>query len=490
MKYFGVLLFFTIYAFGFDYHLKPYTITKGVDCFFGLSSIPDKTNGGNIINSCYITTNDGFVVIDSGPSYSYAQQAFQAMQKKERLPVTHVINTSTNEIHLLGNEFYKERGAILIGPKAYDESRSIELSTATIGSAFSNTRLIPLDKKIDESYTLKVGGVDIDIKKALKDSDTHLIVNTPSKNIIFVGDILSHNSIPILENGRSLLDLLDTIKAIEDASWSRIISSNGIRTKRSALNSTKNYLTKLKKELTKNIKNRISKEDSIKKIVMKAFKEERLYEEWHTKNIAIAYDELKKTVKPNPIALASLPLSPQVKEVEPPKKVVKKKVVKKKEPKKREPKVKKVVSKKKVEKTKKPKTKKLEIKKTKRKKVPPITTFYSYDTARYYAKQNKKIVMIKVRGNHCPFCDEIDSVMQNSRSIRKIMNQNYKMAYFNISIDKLPLGIKVKKIPSLILIRPDSQRVVKTITDFKSVAELLNMLKAGVRDGKAGGYLK
>jgi glyoxylase-like metal-dependent hydrolase (beta-lactamase superfamily II) len=455
MRFLTTLLFFTVSVFSFDYHLVPYSITDGVDCFFGLSSTANKTNGGNIINSCYITTDKGFVVIDSGPSYSYAQQAFHAMQKKKRLPVTHVINSSVDEIHLLGNEFYKERGATLIGPLDYNPNSKIKLSTEIIGNAFRNTRLINLDERIDGDYTLTVGGIDIHIKKAVKNSDKYLLVNIPSKNIIFVGDMLSHNSIPILDNERSLLAWIDSVKKIKDSSWSRIISSNGIRTKRSALNSTRDYLQTLKKLLTKNIKNRVDKNKSIDNIQMKLFKEERLYEEWHKKNIAIAYDELKKIVKPNPIAH------------------------------KKEIKIKKIVSKKKVAKAKKPK-----IKKPKREKIPAITTYYSYETAKYYAKQNKKIVMIKVRGNHCPFCDELDSVMQNSRSIRKVVNQNYKMAYLNISIDKLPLGIKVKKIPSLILIRPDMEEVVMTVTDFKNVKELLNMLKIGIQKGKVGGYLK
>jgi glyoxylase-like metal-dependent hydrolase (beta-lactamase superfamily II) len=486
MKFLSILIFLTLYLFGFDYHLKPFEITKGVDCFFGLSSKANKTNGGNTINSCYITTDEGYIVIDSGPTYSYAQQAYQLMLRKKRLPVKYVISTSSNEIHLLGNEFYKERGATLIGSKAYNKNAKIKLSTETIGDAFRNTRLVSLDKKLDSDYSLKVGGVDIDISMGIKGSNRYLIVHLPSKNIIFVGDMLSHNSIPILDDERSLLSWIDTLKKIEDKSWKRIISAHGIRTKRSALNSTKNYLTTLKKQLTKSIKNRVDKSDSIESIKMSKFKEERLYDEWHKKNIAIAYSELKKIVKPTPlpIVVASLPVSNQIKEKKSSKKVIKKKEVKAKKPKIKKSKPKKE----KIKITKTEKSKK--VKKKKREKIPPITTYYSYETAKYYAKKEKKIVLLKVRSNHCPFCDELDSVMQGSRSIRKIVNQNFKMIYLNVSMGKLPLGIRVKKIPSLVLIRPDSEKVVRTITNFKSVGELLNMLKAGVRDGKVGGYLK
>ncbi len=481
MKFFSALVFLTVSLFSFDYHLKSFEITKDVECFFGLSSKANRTNGGNTINSCYITTDDGYIVIDSGPTYSYAQQAYQLMLRKKRLPVKYVISTSSDEIHLLGNEFYKERGAILIGPKAYNKNTTLKLSSETIGDAFRNTRLTSLDKKIDSDYNIKVGGVDIYIRRAIEGSDRHLIVNVPSKNILFAGDMLSHNSIPILSSELSLLSWINTIKKIESSSWSRVVSAHGIRTKRSALNSTKNYLTTLKKELTKKIRNGIGRSESIESIKMSDFKEERLYDEWHKRNVAIAYDELKGVIKVNPIVpkRSSLPISHQLKEKKSHEKVIDK----------RETKVKRIALKKKPT-LKRAKVKKHKKRVIKRKKIPPITTYYSYETAKYYAKREKKIILLKVRSNYCPFCDELDGVMQRSRSIRKIVNENFKMIYLNISMDKLPLGIQVKKIPSLVLIRPDKEKVVKIITNFKSVGELLSMIKAGVQEGKVGGYLK
>jgi glyoxylase-like metal-dependent hydrolase (beta-lactamase superfamily II) len=499
MKFLTTIFLFTISIFAFDYHLKSYIISDGVECFFGLSSTANKTNGGNTINSCYISTDDGFVVIDSGPTYGYAQQAYRVMQNKRHLPVKYVINTSADEIHLLGNEFYRERGATLIGPKGYDKSSRIKLSNSITADTFTNTRLTSLDKKIDSDYTITVGGVDISIKKAIKGSDRYLVVNASSRDIIFVGDILSHNRIPILEKGRSLQGWIDALKMIEKSSWSRIISAHGIRNKRSAIKSTKSYLQTLKKRVTESIKKGIDKEKAIETIKMSSFKEERLYDEWHKKNIAVAYNELEKIVKEIPLTFLSLPVSPQLKEKEDSKKILKAKVEKRKpEVKKRVVKVKKPEIKKRVVKAKKTEVKKRtprmkrakRAKREKREKIPPITTYYSYETAKYFAKKDKKILMIKVRSNHSPFSDELDGVMQGSRSIRKVMNQNYKMVYLNVSMEKLPLGIKVRRIPSLILIRPDTQKVVMVISGFKTVGELLNRLKAGVKKGKRGGYLK
>ncbi|HHH18971.1 MAG TPA: hypothetical protein ENK86_00450 [Campylobacterales bacterium] len=119
MRYLLSLILLTLSLFGFDYHLKSYTMAEGVECFFGLSSKVNEINGGNIVNSCYIQTDEGYVVIDSGPTYSYARQAFQFIEANSSLPVKFVINTSSDEVHILGNGFYQERGAQLLGPLSY-----------------------------------------------------------------------------------------------------------------------------------------------------------------------------------------------------------------------------------------------------------------------------------------------------------------------------------------------------------------------------------
>jgi len=480
MRFLVALFFFTVSIFSFEYHLRPYKISDNIDCFLGLSTTANRNNGGNVINSCYLTTNDGYVVIDSGPTYSYAQQAYQIMQNKKRLPVKYVINTSTQEIHLLGNEFYKERGAILIGANSYNYKSEIKLSKMITDDAFRNTRLIPLDKKIDKEYIIEVGTTKIEIKKALKDGNKYLFVTLPKQQILFVGDMLFHNSIPILDNDRLLLDWLEFLDKIEKGSWNRIISAHGVKTKNLPINSTKNYLMTIKKELIDSIKAHIEKDEAINKITMDSFKEERGYEQWHKKNIALAYNELKKRIKLASLPVASLPVSNQLNNIT--QKEIKVKPTLKPTPKptlKAKPKPKS-----------KPKPTSKPTPKVKRKKVPPITTYYSYKTAKYYAKREKKIILLKVRSNYCPFCDELDGVMQNSPSIRKIINKNFKMIYLNISMGKLPLGIEVKKIPSLVLIRPDTEEVTMTITNFKSVGELLYMLQTGVNKGVAGGYLK
>jgi len=464
MRYILSLYFFTISLFGFDYYLKPYSVSEGVECFFGLATTVNKINGGNIINTCFVETDDGFVVIDSGPTYSYAQQAYSIMHKMSKMPVRYVINTSSDEVHILGNGFYKERGAILIGPKDYNKRKKISLNKKITSDTFTNTRLTPLDKIVTKDYTITVGNDDIKIQRIIKDSDRFLTVYIPNKRVFFAGDMIYNNRLLSLKNHRSVLKWIKAIKTIEATPWKRIVSSYGVKTRLSALKNTKSYLTLLRNEVTSSIKQGMNKKQCIKNIKMKSFQEDRLYNLLHTRNVATAYDELKPIVKKS-----------KKKKHKTSKKIIKtKKNIKTK-------KIEKNIAEKKVVKEK--------VVKKRAKKVLPIY-YHSLSTAMRMAKQSKKIVLIKIRSDSCPYCDELDRVLKRNNNIKRLINQNYKMVQLNNSRDDIPFNIHINATPTLAFVRPDTKKVLMVISGIESIGELSNILKEAIRDGHAGGYLK
>jgi len=461
MRIIITLYLLTNSLFSFDYHLKPYTMAENVVCFFGLGAEANQNNGGNIVNSCYAELKDGYVVIDSGPTYSYAQQAYQIMQKRKRLPVKYVINTSTDDTHILGNSFYKEQGATLLGPKSYDEFKEIKIDQKISSDAFMNTRVIPLDRKITKNTKIKCCTMRMDINKIMKKNDNYLTVYLPDRKLILAGDMIYNNRIPQLKKDRSLLRWIDAINKIEKSSWDTIISAHGVKTKRNAIKSTKNYLLELRDGVIKSLKKRKTKEETVNNLKMVSFKDEKLYNELHRKNVENAYDELSKIKIEKLMAI-----------------FVAKKLADKKKKKRKSPKN--------VKKKEQPKKKKV-IKKIKR--VPKIR-YYSYRTALNLARKYKKILLIKIRSDNCSYCNELDRVMSRNSKIRKIINKNYMVVYLNNSRDKLPLGIEVGLTPSLVFVRPDKRKVVMTINGIRAIGELVDVLNEGVRDAITHGYLK
>ncbi|HHH20277.1 MAG TPA: hypothetical protein ENK86_07200 [Campylobacterales bacterium] len=115
---------------------------------------------------------------------------------------------------------------------------------------------------------------------------------------------------------------------------------------------------------------------------------------------------------------------------------------------------------------------------------------YPYATAMRKAHANKKIVLIKIRSDNCPYCDELDTTIQSNSTVKRLIQQNYLMVSKNISREALPLGIEVQLTPSLAFIRPDTKQVVMITPGIEALGELIDILKEGAQDGRRNGYLK
>ena len=143
----------------FDYKLSPTKVSDNVWCFLGVLEGPNKENAGNMVNTCYVKTSDSFVVIDSGPSYQYAKQAYEQMSKVAKLPVKTVIITHEHDDHWLGNGYYKEKfNAEIIGPKYinehYKDGDKTRMYRILPENAIKGTKIVKIDKTPDKTLKL------------------------------------------------------------------------------------------------------------------------------------------------------------------------------------------------------------------------------------------------------------------------------------------------------------------------------------------------
>jgi len=508
IRYFLILFSFTLSTFGFDYHLEPYALTKNVDCFFGLNDKAKDSNGGRVINTCYIKSDKGYVVIDSGPTYAYAQQAFTAMQKKEKLPVKYVINTSSEELNILGNEFYKEQGATLIGPKSYEklvkEQKPLTMLEKLSNAIFTNTRLVPLDVYQDENTTITIGKTKIEIKKLEKKESRNLVVYLPKEETIFAGNYISNKRLPSLKEHDSLNEWMDNLKTIEGLSWKHIISSHGVKRNREALNSTKNYLNKIKKTVLASLKT--SPQASLEKIENKKFgtyEHIAFFKDFHSENIQKAYDELKNTkLENNTIkindenailtAMSDIKTNKVLKEGSTKTLLVSEKITsvnisknkKSKEQNKKDAQIKnsKIA---KVEITNETSVQSI-IKKASKTKVAPTTEenvpSISYDkdfyTAQQHAIKEHKMVLIKVEADDCAPCNELDAELASNKTLRKMINKYTKAIKINTSYESVPLGLTNMGTPTVFVINPETESVLVKLEGTGAIEDLEASLRS------------
>ena len=282
----------------YEYNLTPVKVSEDVHCFFGALENITKENGGNMVNTCFVQTKQGFVVIDSGPTYAYAKQAYTQMQKIEKLPVKYVINTHDHDDHWLGNSFYKSKGALLIGPRTYEQNVVVGMETRmqrTLGSElYGKTKIVNLDTIVDNNLTLKLGDKVFEIKQLVKKAHTQgdLTVYMPGEKVIFAGDLVFNGRLTSLRDG-SLIGSIEVLEQIDALKPKIIIGGHGFKTDSNATVVLKAYLLEMKKEVQEALDNDVSMEQITKKVTMPKYKGMKLYDVLHSRNVFEAYRELE-----------------------------------------------------------------------------------------------------------------------------------------------------------------------------------------------------
>jgi len=283
----------------FDYKLKPKKVADNVWCFFGALEKPTKENAGNMANNCYIKTNDGYLVMDTGPSYQFAKQAYEAMSKIEKLPVKYVVNSHHHDDHWLGNDFYKKTfGTTLIGPESinanYKEGDKTRMFKILPKNAIEGTHIIKLDKVPKEPYTITLGGeefriIPMPVRAHTKDD---IFIYMPKRKVVFAGDLVMNGRITSGRDG-SVIGQLKAIDMLRKLDWKVLVPGHGFITDGTAMDEAEQYFTLTKERILKALEDDVDATEITEKVTLPEFKDKAMYDILNAQNIGYAFDELE-----------------------------------------------------------------------------------------------------------------------------------------------------------------------------------------------------
>ena len=92
-----------------DYHLKPRQIAEGTWVIEGAVDDFSRANGCNIINTAFIATGAGVVVINTGTSRLYGEQQRKAIASMTQEPVQRVLNLNLHPDYFFGNQAWADK---------------------------------------------------------------------------------------------------------------------------------------------------------------------------------------------------------------------------------------------------------------------------------------------------------------------------------------------------------------------------------------------
>ena len=298
MKSLWAIVLVSLQVMAFEYGLTPSKVNENVYCYFGKPEVMNTENNGNMVNSCFVDAGTSWLVIDSGPSYMYAKEALLHVNTIKKMPVEFVINTHVHDDHWLGNGYFASHGATIIGSFVFEENfhsdETPRMAHRISPKAYAGTvptiptKFISLDESLDIG-SLHVKLINVDYK-----AHTHsdLLVYIPKIKTLFSGDLLFNDRLPSLRDG----DINGWIKALEmikSMDLETIVGGHGNITDIKALDLTYGYLTILRDEIRKAIKDEMDITEALELITMEKYKDVALFDVMHRQNVEVAYRMLE-----------------------------------------------------------------------------------------------------------------------------------------------------------------------------------------------------
>jgi len=291
-----------------DYNLKPVQVSERVWCFFGAMEMPTKDNAGDMSNSCYIKGDDAWIAWDSGPSYIFAKQAYEAMQKIADMPVKAVIVSHEHDDHWLGNNYYKDvHHATIYGPASINENyygpRHIDgkdypgMQTRMIKALYQNairgTTLAMVDKHFEDTTKFTISGVDMEyVKVGYAHSEEDWFLYLPEDKTVLVADVVMNGRVTSNRDG-IVVGQINALNAIKSRDWDHLVPGHGFITDKTAADESVLYFSLLKDRVLEKMEEGVIADYITKEVTLDEFRDKDLYYVLSPGNVFRSYEELE-----------------------------------------------------------------------------------------------------------------------------------------------------------------------------------------------------
>ncbi|MFW1677739.1 quinoprotein relay system zinc metallohydrolase 1 [Pontibacter sp. JAM-7] len=212
------------------YNLQPKQIAENTWVLQGKLEDFTMHNGGNIVNTAFIVTDDGVIVIDTGPSYRYGREMRQAIEKLTDKPIKHVFITHSHPDHFLGNQAFTD-ATIWALPET---GRQIAQS----GNAFAENmyRLVgdwmrdtesTMPNKVLKQEVLKFGGHHFSFLTFTGHTGADLVIMDHTTGVLFTSDMVFYQRALTTPHTPGLQTWLAELKQLELTSFKLLVPGHG-----------------------------------------------------------------------------------------------------------------------------------------------------------------------------------------------------------------------------------------------------------------------
>jgi uncharacterized sulfatase len=202
-----------------DYRLEPRRIADDTWVLIGKTEDFSRSNGGNIVNTAFVVTTDGVVVVDSGPSRLYAEQLRRAIARITPKPVIRFFNTHHHPDHFLGNQVFADVPtaalATTISGQRQEGVAFVDNVYRLSGDWIKGTESTPARETVGAGVTA-IGNHEFELIALSGHTEGDLVLFDRSTGVLFAGDLVFYNRAPTTPHATmaqwfAALDRLDAI---------------------------------------------------------------------------------------------------------------------------------------------------------------------------------------------------------------------------------------------------------------------------------------
>lgn len=200
-----------------DYRLQPREVAPDIYVFQGLTEDFSFDNGGNIVNTGFIVTGSGVVVIDTGPSRLYGEQMRAAIGRVTDLPVIRVFITHLHPDHFLGNQAFADVPIVALAGTVAGIREQADAFTDNmyrlVGNWMRGTEAVAPSEAVAPGE-VRIGDRRLQVIAGKGHTADDMMLFDHQSGVLFAGDLVFHDRAPTTPHA-VLDDWLQSLGRIE-----------------------------------------------------------------------------------------------------------------------------------------------------------------------------------------------------------------------------------------------------------------------------------
>ena len=287
-----------------DYGLKARALADGVYVVEGANDDFSVANGCNIINTGFIVTGAGVLVINTGPSKRYGEQLRALIGRTTREPVVQVLHLNLHPDYFMGNQAFADvpiaatadtRAGMQREAKAYEDNlyrlcgdwmkgTEARLPTATLGPG-----------------PLRIGQREFELRELRGHTDSDLVLLDKASGVAFVGGLVFTDRVPTTPHAdvKRWLASLDALTPLKPATT--VPSHGPVHAGARGLEQTRAYLQWIDQNFSRWAEQGWEMNEVLRAPVPEAFRRWAAYPAEYVRNVTHLYPRFEASaLRPGP----------------------------------------------------------------------------------------------------------------------------------------------------------------------------------------------